>query len=83
MSSVESSPARGMSDADGTRMWPFDSKNARYPSRSSALVRMASIVGRTLGPVGSGDFVGQLLLALDCRVSRCRHGVVEVTAGHE
>ena len=27
--SVERSSARGMSDADGTRVWPFDSKNAR------------------------------------------------------
>jgi hypothetical protein len=37
--SVERSSALGMSDAEGTRVCPFDSKKARKLSRSSALVR--------------------------------------------
>src|SRR6266540_4489167 len=41
---VERSSARGISDAEGWRAWPFDSKNERYPSRSSAVVRMAEIL---------------------------------------
>src|SRR3954468_9370816 len=44
VSSVERSSARGISEAEGRRRWPFSSKNERYPSRSSAVVRMPSIV---------------------------------------
>ena len=44
ISSVERSSARGISDAEGRNSWPLDSKNARYPARSSAVVRMAAIV---------------------------------------
>ena len=38
--SVESSPARGTSEAEGQRRCPRSSKNERKPSRSSAVVRM-------------------------------------------
>jgi hypothetical protein len=41
MSSVERSSARGISDADGRRRCPFDSKKERKPSRISADLRMA------------------------------------------
>ena len=40
VSSVDRSSARGMSDADGCRRCPFDSKNERNPSRISAVVRI-------------------------------------------
>src|SRR3954454_6349220 len=43
--SVERSSARGISDADGCRRCPFDSKKERNPSRISAVARTASIVG--------------------------------------
>ena len=43
VSSVERSSARGISDADGCRRWPFDSKNERKPSRISAVVRIAGL----------------------------------------
>src|SRR5437764_8475595 len=45
VSSVERSSARGISDAEGRRRCPFDSKNDRKPSRSSAVVRTRPIVG--------------------------------------
>src|SRR6267142_3912309 len=37
--SVERSSARGTSDAEGRRRWPFSSKNERKPSRISLEVR--------------------------------------------
>ena len=43
-SSVEWSQAGGTSEPDGWRLWPFDSKYERKPSRSSAVVRMRVIV---------------------------------------
>src|ERR687888_1988839 len=63
VSSVERSSARGISEADGRRRWPFDSKKERYPSRSSAVVRTRPIVGagpsplalRALSPVAKRD----------------------------
>jgi hypothetical protein len=51
VSSVERSSERGTSDADGQRRWPFSSKNERKPSRISAVVRTAAIVGP--GPGGN------------------------------
>src|SRR4051794_26333857 len=39
--SVERSSARGTSEAEGTRRWPFSSKNAWKPSRISFVVRIA------------------------------------------
>src|ERR1043165_4226849 len=45
VSSVERSSARGTSDADGRRRWPFRSKNDRNPSRISAVECTAGIVG--------------------------------------
>ena len=42
--SVEWSQAGGTSEPDGWRLWPFDSKKERKPSRSSAVVRMRLIV---------------------------------------
>ena len=57
--SVERSSARGTSDAEGLKTCPFDSKKARYPARSSAEVRMVSIVGARSGGLGqltAGDF---------------------------
>src|SRR6266511_4457774 len=45
VSSVERSSARGISDADGQRRCPFDSKNERKPSRISADVRTSPILG--------------------------------------
>src|SRR5436190_11899340 len=47
-SSVERSSARGISDAEGRNSWPLDSKKARNPARSSAVERMAVIVGAAL-----------------------------------
>src|SRR5206468_9378074 len=47
-SSVERSSARGISGAEGRNSWPLDSKNARNPARSSAVVRMGVIVGAAL-----------------------------------
>src|SRR5918996_3120364 len=44
VSSVEWSSARGTSGQDGSRLWPFDSKKERKPSRSSADVRTKPIV---------------------------------------
>src|SRR3954467_325141 len=43
--SVERSSERGISDADGRRRWPFDSKNERYPSRSSGVVGTPGFYG--------------------------------------
>ena len=37
-----------MSEADGRKTWPLDSKNARKPARSSAVVRMGVILGLPL-----------------------------------
>jgi hypothetical protein len=42
MNSVVGSSAGGTIDAEGRRTWPFSSKNERKPSRSSAVVRLAS-----------------------------------------
>src|SRR5947208_1954500 len=42
--SVERSSARGISECEGRNSWPFDSKNARKPARSSAVVRMGPIL---------------------------------------
>jgi predicted nucleotidyltransferase len=42
---VERSSARGISEAEGRNAWPFDSKNARNPARSSALVFTSEILG--------------------------------------
>src|SRR5512142_2221999 len=38
ISSVERSSARGISEYDGQRRWPFSSKKERKPSRISAVV---------------------------------------------
>src|ERR687883_881125 len=51
VSSVERSSARGISDSDGRRRWPFSSKNERKPSRSSADVRIGGPAYRR-GPRG-------------------------------
>src|SRR5262249_27754932 len=40
VSRVERSSARGISEAEGLNLWPFDSKKARKPARSSAEVRI-------------------------------------------
>ena len=40
VSRVVRSSARGISEPEGWRLCPFDSKKDRKPSRSSALVRM-------------------------------------------
>src|SRR5919109_1224168 len=45
VSRVERSSARGTSDADGRRRWPFSSKKERKPSRSSAVVLIWRILG--------------------------------------
>jgi hypothetical protein len=45
VSSVERSSARGTSEAEGQRRWPFSSKNARKPSRSSTVVRITGFYG--------------------------------------
>src|SRR5205823_9912031 len=42
VSSVERSSARGISEYDGQRRWPFDSKKERNPSRISAVVRTST-----------------------------------------
>ena len=52
MNSVVWSSARGISDAEGRRTWPFSSKKARKPSRSSAVVR----IGRLLEAISSRIF---------------------------
>src|SRR5687768_2684171 len=44
VSSVEWSSARGISDAEGWRRWPFSSKKDRNPSRSSGVVRIERIL---------------------------------------
>src|SRR4026208_1290850 len=44
--SVESSPARGTSEAEGQRRWPRSSKNERKPSSSSADVRIPEFYER-------------------------------------
>ena len=48
--SVEWSSARGISDADGTRRWPFSSKKARNASRSSGVVRITGFYERAVSP---------------------------------
>ena len=57
VSSVERSSARGISDADGRRRWPFSSKKERKPSRISADVRIGAhcrdALSRAQGGVGS------------------------------
>src|ERR671933_1944080 len=57
VSSVERSSARGTSDADGRRRWPFSSKNERKPSRISAVVytvlSLRSRLGDEDGAVGA------------------------------
>src|SRR5215210_1364000 len=45
ISSVERSSARGISEAEGRKTWPFDSWNLRKPARSSAVVRTPTILG--------------------------------------
>src|SRR5437763_3063862 len=52
VSSVEWSSARGMRDAEGRRRCPFSSKKARKPSRSSAVVCTAAILGVELLETG-------------------------------
>src|SRR5919201_1975119 len=54
--SVERSSARGISEAEERNWWPFDSKKARNPARSSPDVCMASIVGA--GPYDSPPVTG-------------------------
>ncbi len=46
---MEWSSARGISEYDGQRRWPFDSKKERNPSRISAVVRTWRIVGTGVG----------------------------------
>jgi len=43
---VEWSSARGTREADGTRKWPFSSKNARNASRNSGVVRITRFYER-------------------------------------
>src|SRR2546423_5323226 len=43
VSSVERSSARGTSEAEGRKTWPFDSKKARKPARRSADVRIRGL----------------------------------------
>src|SRR5919198_1186230 len=57
MRRVERSSARGISDAEGRRVWPLDSKKERNPSRSSGVVRTAEI----LRAVDLGTRVPELL----------------------
>src|SRR5436190_5291662 len=52
-SSVGRSSARGIRGAEGRNPWPFDSKKARKPARSSAVVRMAVIVGAASDPLAA------------------------------
>ena len=47
VSSVLRSSARGISGVEGLKVWPFDSKKARKPARSSPELCMPSIVGAT------------------------------------
>jgi hypothetical protein len=49
--SVERSSARGTSDAEGRRRCPFSSKNARKPSRNSAVVFTADSLRTSPGPL--------------------------------
>src|ERR687887_13510 len=49
ISSVERSSGAGISEAEGRKTWPFDSKNARKPARSSAVVRTRLILGSAFG----------------------------------
>src|SRR4026209_350525 len=49
MKSVDGSSGGGISDHDGKRMCPRSSKNARKPSRSSAVVFTALVYGRPPG----------------------------------
>src|SRR6266571_3780313 len=67
VSSVERSHAGGIKGAEGWNTWPFDSKNARNPARSSALVRMAWIVGAASGgsSAGAADLLPLILFAGD------------------
>src|SRR5919201_2521578 len=62
--SVEWSSSCGISDQEGRRRWPFDSKKARKPSRSSADVRIRSIVGRLVLGAGARAVVRDLLADL-------------------
>src|ERR687892_2301200 len=54
VSSVERSPARGISGHEGSRLCPFDSKNERKPSRSSALVFTVLVYGAQLRVAPAG-----------------------------
>src|SRR5215210_1892362 len=59
MRSVERSSARGISDAEGRKTWPFDSWNSRKPARSSAVVRTPTILGVSRLLLG-GDLLADL-----------------------
>jgi hypothetical protein len=74
MSRVERSSARGISECEGRNSWPFDSKNARKPARSSAVVRIRGIVR----PVVSVTLVPELLAEHPAsRLSHCPDGLRE------
>src|SRR3954453_1914714 len=60
MSSVERSSARGISEAEGRKTGPLDSKNSRKPARSSAVVRTPTILGVSRLLFG-GDLLADLL----------------------
>src|SRR5918992_5872646 len=57
ISSVEVSSGGGISGAEGSRRWPLDSKYRRKPSRSSGVVRIATILGAasTVGSAAGDD----------------------------
>src|ERR687891_352117 len=64
MKSVEGSSGGGISGQDGNRRWSRSSKKDRKPSRSSADVRMQSILGgrgRLSGSAAGGDLLAHLL----------------------
>src|SRR5919197_2203222 len=63
MKSVVGSSGGGITDAAGSRKWPFSSKKERNPSRSSAVVRTRSILGALLG--GARAPAERFLLELD------------------
>src|SRR5918992_3609696 len=53
--SVERSSGRGTRGHDGSRRWPFSSKNERKPSRSSADVFTRLSLGAGALPFGAGE----------------------------
>src|SRR2546421_10066166 len=55
--SVDRSSARGTSEEDGRKVWPFDSKKARKPARSSPHVRTLGLDERPAE--GLGPAVGE------------------------